>query len=134
MLSKLQISLGNFVKFRISAILYIQDHMKQIEYIKHATYICAIHSKCYMVSRTSVILYTKQDHMKQIEYDKTCNLHCAIHCKCYMVLQTLSILYIYTTRPMVHKAVIKKVVTIASNNIYPVNPMKITTPHALKNF
>ena len=68
--------------------------MKQIEYDKHVTYICVIHCKCYMVSRTSLILYIKQDHMKQIEYDKHVTYICVIHCKCYMVLRTSVILYI----------------------------------------
>ena len=56
--------------------------MKQIEYDKCATYIGTIHSKCFRVSRISVVFY-KITYMKQIEYDKCATYIGTIHSKCF---------------------------------------------------
>ena len=56
------------------------------------TYIATIHSNCFRVSRTSVILY-KITYMKQIEYDKHATYIATIHSKCFRVSRTFIILY-----------------------------------------
>ena len=61
--------------------------MKQIEYDKRATYIATIHSKCFRVSRISIVFYYKITYMKQIEYDKCATYIGTIHSNCFIECQ-----------------------------------------------
>ena len=74
---------------RISVVFYEITYMKQIEYDKCATYIGTIHSKCFWVSRISVVFYIMS--MKQIQYNK--DYIGTIHSKCYRVSRISVVFY-----------------------------------------